>query len=187
VNFEAIRLFERPFLAGVAVMGESGLYGTCRVAAGIVGTADLMLGKGVEAVLREHQKVARNFRGIRYMGGKAETIDFLSPKFIEALQVLERMGLTYDCGGPEEHPGLQLEPVLSGLLHAARACPKLTVVINHCGGAVGPYCFEENPGQVRTPAIYPHSSPNAPGPLTYPSVHEQSSCLRSRPFLRGCL
>ena len=50
VNFEAIRLFERPFLAGVAVMGESGLYGTCRVAAGIVGTADLMLGKGVESL-----------------------------------------------------------------------------------------------------------------------------------------
>ena len=104
VDFEAIRLFERPFLAGVAVMGESGLYGTCRVAAGIVGTADLMLGKGVEAVLREHQKVARNFRGIRYMGGKAETIDFHSPKSIEALQVLERMGLTYDCGGPELVP-----------------------------------------------------------------------------------
>jgi L-fuconolactonase len=29
----------------------------------------------------------------------------------------------------------------------ARACRKLTVVINHCGGAVGPLCFEEDPGQ----------------------------------------
>src|SRR5215475_7950778 len=45
---------ETEFVAGIAAMGASGLYGATRVAAGIVGVPDLNLGDGVEAVLPAH-------------------------------------------------------------------------------------------------------------------------------------
>lgn len=42
---------ETEFVQGIAAMSASGGYGSCRVAAGIVGFADLTLGAGVRAVL----------------------------------------------------------------------------------------------------------------------------------------
>src|ERR1700719_58262 len=42
---------ETEFVAGIAAMSASGNYGKTRVAAGIVGAADLTLGDGVEPVL----------------------------------------------------------------------------------------------------------------------------------------
>ena len=49
---EALRpVGETEFVAGIAAMSESGNYGTPRVAAGIVGFADLTLGDRVEPVL----------------------------------------------------------------------------------------------------------------------------------------
>ena len=42
---------ETEFVAGIAAMSDSGLYGPTRVAAGIVGFADLALGDRVEPVL----------------------------------------------------------------------------------------------------------------------------------------
>ena len=92
---------ESEFVQGVAVQGESGRYGACRLGAGIVGTVDLSLGEArVEPVLREHQRVARNFRGVRFLGGQAESIQFDDPTVLGSLRVLERMGLTFDCNGP---------------------------------------------------------------------------------------
>ena len=88
---------ESELMQGVAVMGESGLYTKCRVAAGIIGTVDLTLGAAVEPVLLAHRAVARNFRGIRFRGGQSESIPFDDPSFIEGLKVLERLGLTWDC------------------------------------------------------------------------------------------
>ena len=46
-------------------MSNSGLYGASRLCTGIFGTADLRLGKGVEAVLQAHIAASPNFRGIR--------------------------------------------------------------------------------------------------------------------------
>lgn len=132
---------ESEFVQGVAVMGESGRFGACRLGAGIVGTVDLTLGADVvEPVLQEHQRAARNFRGIRFLGGKAESIKFDDPNILSSLRVLERMGLTFDCNGPETHP-LDFVGVLGGLCTAAKACPSLKVIVNHCGGAVGPTTF----------------------------------------------
>ncbi len=61
---------ETEFVAGVAAMSESGTYGPTRVAAGIIGNADLMLGDRVEPVLEAHLKVAGGrFRGVRHSAG----------------------------------------------------------------------------------------------------------------------
>ena len=101
-------------------------------------------GAAVEPVLLAHRAVARNFRGIRFRGGQSESIPFDDPSFIEGLKVLERLGLTWDCCGPETHP-LDLEGVLGGICRVARACPSLTIIVDHCGGAVGPLCFDAEP------------------------------------------
>jgi L-fuconolactonase len=57
---------EVEFVNGIAAMSASGLYGPTRIAAGIVGTADLRLGDGVGAVLDAQIAVGGGrFRGIR--------------------------------------------------------------------------------------------------------------------------
>ena len=64
---EALRpVGETEFVNGIAAMSASGLYGPARIAAGIVGTANLRLGDAVAAVL-DAQVVAGGgrFRGIR--------------------------------------------------------------------------------------------------------------------------
>jgi L-fuconolactonase len=134
---------ESEFVQGVAVQGESGRYGACRIGAGIVGTVDLSLGaEVVEPVLLQHRQVARNFRGVRFRGGQAESIPFGDAKFLSSLRVLERLDMTFDCNGPETHP-LDFRGVLGGLASVAAACPSLRIIVNHCGGAVGPTAFAE--------------------------------------------
>ena len=57
---------ETEFVNGIAAMSASGLYGPTRVAAGIIGTADLRLGDAVAAVLDAQIAAGGGrFRGIR--------------------------------------------------------------------------------------------------------------------------
>src|SRR4051812_18820044 len=57
---------ETEFVNGVAAMSASGIFGKPRIAAGIVGTADLRLGDAVGAVLDAQIAAGgRRFRGIR--------------------------------------------------------------------------------------------------------------------------
>eukprot|EP00746_Dinoflagellata_sp_MGD_P032263 gnl/MRDRNA2_/MRDRNA2_17678_c0_seq2.p1 gnl/MRDRNA2_/MRDRNA2_17678_c0~~gnl/MRDRNA2_/MRDRNA2_17678_c0_seq2.p1 ORF type:complete len:337 (+),score=56.74 gnl/MRDRNA2_/MRDRNA2_17678_c0_seq2:167-1177(+) len=135
---------ESELAQGIAVMGESRMYGPACVCAGIIATANLMLGSDVEPVLREHMRVSRNFRGIRMLGGKAEQIPFADPGFRAGVQQLDKLGLVYECNGPETHP-LDFNSVLGGIADVAGAFPSLTIVVDHCGGAVGPKCFDAEP------------------------------------------
>ncbi|MGE0416078.1 MAG: hypothetical protein AB7O80_04665, partial [Acetobacteraceae bacterium] len=58
---------EVEFVNGIAAMSASGGYGPCRVAEGIVGWADLMLGARVRDVLEAQMAAGGGrFRGIRY-------------------------------------------------------------------------------------------------------------------------
>ena len=58
---------ETEFVAGIAAMSDSGRYGSTRVAAGIVGFADLTLGARVEPVLEELIRAGGGrFRGVRH-------------------------------------------------------------------------------------------------------------------------
>ena len=58
---------ETEFVQGIAAQSASGQYGTTRVAAGIVGHADLTLGAAVAPVLEAHIAASSNrFRGIRH-------------------------------------------------------------------------------------------------------------------------
>src|SRR5580700_10963778 len=61
---------ETEFVAGIAAMSASGNYGPTRVAAGIVGAADLTLGDRVEPVLLAHIRAGGGrFRGVRHSAG----------------------------------------------------------------------------------------------------------------------
>jgi len=61
---------ETEFVNGIAAMSASGAYGSTRVAAGIVGYADLTLGDRVEPVLDAHiQAGGGRFRGVRHSAG----------------------------------------------------------------------------------------------------------------------
>jgi hypothetical protein len=82
--------------------------------------------------------------------------------------------------------------VLGGLCRAAKACPKLTVVIDHCGGAVGPRCFDALPHkraeweQVAAPL---RSAPPAPTHPPMADHHEPSvqPCIATPLAVQGIL
>lgn len=125
---------------GLASMAETGKYGPALVNAGIVGTVDLEAGPDVvRAVVAEHRRAARNFRGVRFRGGKAETIDWTLPAVRGSVAALAELGASLDCNGPETHP-LDFAGVLGGIADVAEANPTLTVIVDHCGGAMGPTC-----------------------------------------------
>jgi predicted TIM-barrel fold metal-dependent hydrolase len=139
---------ESEFAQGVAVQAETGKYGKSLVCAGVVATADMLLGEHIDEVLAEHEKVCRNFKGIRFCGGNAESIKFGDSQVLAAISVLDRRGLVLDCNGPETHP-LDFKGVLGGLADVAAAFPGLTIVVNHCGGAIGPTCLKSSDSSKR--------------------------------------
>ena len=166
---------ETEFAQGVAAMSMSGLYGPCEIAAGIVSTADLTLGAAIEPVLRAQMAAGRNFRGIRYLGGKAEEIPFADPKVKEACGVLAKLGLSLDCNGPETHP-LDFSYVLRGLKGLAEACPDLVIICDHCGGAAGPRSFADPSQETEWRACITElaSCPNVLAPYKI-SIHTNST------------
>src|SRR5262249_29675263 len=106
------RVGETEFVNGIAAMAASGAYGPIRVAAGIIGFADLTLGAKVEEVLAAHIAAGGGrFRGIRHAAGwqdKAPEVhnSHTDPpphlyrdhaKFREGFAVLCRTGLVFDA------------------------------------------------------------------------------------------
>lgn len=116
-----------------------------RVAAGIVGFADLTLGAAVQEVLEGHLAVTSRFRGIRYASAW-DASDKIRPshthppqyllrseQFRAGLGRLSALGLNFDAWA--------YHPQLPDLTELARALPDLTIVLDHVGGplGVGPY------------------------------------------------
>jgi predicted TIM-barrel fold metal-dependent hydrolase len=137
---------EVEFAQGLAAASASGLYGPNRVAAAIVGHANLNLGERVEPVLEALKAASPNrFRGIRHTvawdpnpeveNTAAYKIEgqLASDNFRAGAQVLARMGLSFE--------GWLCFPQLPELADFARAVPDLTIILNHIGGLirVGPY------------------------------------------------
>jgi predicted TIM-barrel fold metal-dependent hydrolase len=116
-----------------------------RVAAGIVGFADLTLGSAVQPVLEAHKQASKRFRGIRFASAWDQSgqirdahtkpsKDLLQSRtFREGLACLSEFGLSFDAW--------LYHPQISELAELARAFPDLTIVLNHVGGplGIGPY------------------------------------------------
>jgi L-fuconolactonase len=112
-----------------------------RVAAGIVGYADLRLGAAVRDVLEAHLQAGRGrFRGIRHLttwdadaslanpltGAPAGLL--LDSSYRAGLAQLAPLGLTYDAW--------LFFPQLPELIATARGFPETTFIVDHCGGVV---------------------------------------------------
>jgi predicted TIM-barrel fold metal-dependent hydrolase len=135
---------ETEFVNGVAAMAASGAYGKTRVAAGIVGMADLTLGAKVEEVLAAHVAAGGGrFRGIRHTAGWQDKTpevhnSHTNPPphlyrdhagFRAGFAVLGRMGLAFDAW--------LYHPQLDDLIDLARAFPDQPIVLDHVGGPLG--------------------------------------------------
>lgn len=140
---EALRpVGETEFVQGVAAMSASGTYGATRVAAGIVGFADLSLGATVREVLEAHIAASPNrFRGIRHAAGWHASDDIRNShsnppegllkhkKFREGFAQLRPLGLSFDAW--------LYHSQIPELTDLARAFPETTIVLDHFGGPLG--------------------------------------------------
>ena len=137
---------ETEFVNGIAAQSASGQFGETRVAAGIVGFANLMLGAAVEEVLQAHVAAApRRFRGIRHAAAhdpdpsirRSHTSPppdlYQSARFREGFARLREFALSFDAW--------HYHPQMRGLTDLARAFPDTTIVLDHFGGplGIGPY------------------------------------------------
>ncbi len=131
---------ETEFVAGIAAMSDSGSYGRTRVAAGIVGFADLTLGDRVEPVLEAHIRAAGGrFRGVRHSGnwdadpiignGAPGPDIYRRPDFRAGLARLSALGLSLDAWVFFT----QLEDVID----LARSHPSSNIIVGHVGGVLG--------------------------------------------------
>lgn len=133
---------ETEFVAGIAAMSESGNYGKTRVAAGIVGFADLTNGDWVTPVLEAHIRAGGGrFRGVRHSGAyDADPIIgnstpdmkpglYARPDFRAGFRKLSTLGLSLDAW--------VFHPQLGDVIDLARAFPGSNIITCHCGGPLG--------------------------------------------------
>ena len=133
---------ETEFVAGVAAMSASGVYGPARVCAGIVGHADLRLGDAVAPVLEAHVAAGGGrFRGVRHsapwdadptvLGPLARMPEGLyrTPAFRAGFARLAPLELSFDTW--------VLEPQLDEVTELASAFPDTSIVLDHVGTPLG--------------------------------------------------
>ncbi|HSE06061.1 MAG TPA: amidohydrolase family protein [Methylomirabilota bacterium] len=151
---EAMRpVGETEFVTGQAAMSASGQYGPTRVAAAIVGFADLTLGDRVEPVLEAHLRAGGGrFRGVRHSAawdasdviGNSAVADgphvYRRSDFRAGLAVLTRLGLSLDAW--------VFHPQLADVVELARTFPDTTIVLGHVGGVLGYGPYEGRPREV---------------------------------------
>ncbi len=152
---------ETEFVNGIAAMSASGEYGPRRVAAGIIGTADMMLGEAVGDVLDAHIAAGGGrFRGIRCSATWEESDAIkngrwpygphalLDPRYRKGVAELVKRDLSME--------GWCYHPQMPELIDLAKACPDVTIILDHFGGplGIGPYdgrrdeIFEEWKGYI---------------------------------------
>ena len=137
---------ETEFVQGIAAMSASGQYGPARIAAGIVGYADMTLGDAVAPVLEAHLIAgAGRFRGVRFgcawdassaipnPSSKVPPGILLDTTFRQGVACLQKHGLVFDA--------LLFHPQLPELVSLARSLDGVTFVLEHIGGVlgIGPY------------------------------------------------
>lgn len=133
---------ETEFVNGIAAMAASGLYGRTLACAGIVGTAELLMGEEVGRVLDAHIAAGgRRFKGIRRTTSHDADRDVLGPlhrnppgvmmseEFRRGFAELGRRGLSFDAW--------LLEPQLPELIDLAARFPETPIVLDHVGTPLG--------------------------------------------------
>jgi L-fuconolactonase len=139
-------LGEVEFVNGISAMSASGGYGPTRIAAAIIGHADLRLGDKVQDVLeKEIALTGGRMRGIRWsIPYDASDVGRHVSRFVAegisrdatwraGFSRLAKLGLTFE--------GWCYHPQIPEITALARAFPDTTIILNHVGGflGVGPY------------------------------------------------
>ena len=134
---------ETEFVNRVADESAGNISDTRQLCAGIVGHADLTLGKEVDEVLEAHLEVAPDrMRGIRHsvpwdpspdVRGNREPGLLSNVKFREGARRLAAYDLSFEAW--------LYHPQIPELTAFAKACPDVTIVFDHFGGplGIGPY------------------------------------------------
>lgn len=113
---------ETEFVQGIAAQSWSGQYGNTAVAAGIIGWADLMLGREVARVLEAHLAASGSrFRGIRFRDANL----FSDPKLRQGFALLRKYNLSFDS--------FLYYNQLPSLIDLARAFPETIIILDHIG------------------------------------------------------
>ena len=133
---------ETEFVAGVAAMSDSGQYGPTRVAAGIVGFADLTLGDRVQPVLEALIQAGAGASAACAMprrGTPATSSAIAAPPRARiscgrrisrsGLRRLTSLGLSLDAWA--------FHPQLPDVVDLARAFPDARIVMGHVGAPLG--------------------------------------------------
>ena len=135
---------ETEFVAGVAAMSDSGVFGSTRTCCAMFGAVDLGLGAAAEPVLQAHI----NASGGRFRGIRASTCwhedaklhraapdegKLIQPASLEVFAVLARLGLSLDAWVYHT----QLREVMA----VADRFPDLKMILDHFGTPIlgGPY------------------------------------------------
>jgi len=136
-------LGEVEFANGIAAMTAGGRYGLCKVAAAIVGHADLTHGHAVGELLDKSMAAAPDrYRGIRHvtldypderpfqfiMSGRPPSGVLDNPNFVKGLAELDKRGLIFDAA--------IYDPSLPAITALADQFPDLQIVLNNMGGLV---------------------------------------------------
>jgi predicted TIM-barrel fold metal-dependent hydrolase len=144
---EAMRpVGETEFVNGIAALSASGRYGKVRIAAGIVGTANLRLGDAVAAVLDAHLVAGGGrFRGIR-LGATWDASDAVpnhrtNPPRGLLLRQDFRAGFAHLAPRQLTFEAWCYHHQIPEVTDLARAFPETTIILDHFGGpiGIGPY------------------------------------------------
>src|ERR1700686_3009659 len=141
---EALRpVGEVEFANGAAAMRASGGYGPAAIFAGIVVPANLLLGEAARAVLEAEIAAGQGrFRGIRHSSAWDADANvahmyatrpkglLLDPTFRKGFACLAPLALSFDAW--------LFHPQIGELADLARTFPDTRIVLDHCGGPVGP-------------------------------------------------
>jgi L-fuconolactonase len=129
---------EVQFVERLAAEGARGQHGRARMAAAIIGYADLKLGERVAPVLDAMQAASpTRFRGVRHSVGWDPSPELVnresqgvlaSDQYRAGARVLARRGLCLETS--------LYHPQLAELAAFARAVPDLTIIVNHIRGLV---------------------------------------------------
>jgi len=134
---------ETEFLESVAYRVAADASIETRIAAAIVGHADLTLGDGAARVLEAHLSASpKRFRGIRHsatwdgsgaLRNEAAQGLFADDKFRAGFAWLQKLNLSFEAW--------VYHPQLSEVAALARAFPQVPIILNHIGAplGVGPY------------------------------------------------
>jgi L-fuconolactonase len=138
---------EVEFVRGLAAMGASGGYGTTKIAAGMVGFAELTVGARIRKTLEAQVEAGGGIlRGLRYCmpWDKHDEVGkyvvrcippglLFDPTFREGYAQLKEFNLSFDVW--------MYFTQLQDIAALARAFPDTTIIVNHVGGpiCVGPY------------------------------------------------